>query len=156
MIMLRLLYGAVPFFCMGLLSWLNFRIHILAIGAFVVTLLFLFFLVKWNPPESSCHSLKFDWESLKQFLRSYGRVKQIIAIIVVSGGWILLICIKKLNMNVISSSLMIAHVFSSPLLFWMHNATRRDHDKRREVFRQAIQNELGQPLKSTDSSETIE
>lgn len=134
-IMLRLLYGSIPLFCVGLLSWMYFWTWFMAIILYTATLLFLVVLAKLNPTKGASH----DWKGLKQFVSSKIFILGILLGCII---WLILVFLKQVGLSINSVFLMIVHVFSGPLLFWVHYATIRDHDRRRDVFRKTIQMEL--------------
>ena len=131
MILFRLLFGAVPLFCLGLLGWINTWQLILFVPGFVVLILYLpaCFVV-----GRSIENKKFRNSLHQVFLRHKIGISAVV-IIILSCCAVSIIWINwPFDSSFLSWTLLILLILSPPLFFCLHSLTRGDHDNSREAF----------------------
>lgn len=134
-IMLRLLYGAIPLFCISLLAWLNFWPAFWSISYYILTTMLLVLLASlFHSKDNFNKNIR-----LKHSLCAWGCIDIFMLfcfLFFVNASY------EYGKENIVSIILMLMHLISAPLIFWVHKATIRDHDRRRGAFNETIQKDL--------------
>jgi len=127
LLLYRLLYGALPFFCASTLIWWrkwSFIPSAIALGS-LVSLLLLFL--------HNRNSNALETPNVQGRSRRYRYVSLATIVQLFSWGWLVLWYDRDIVSSFLALSIVFLLIFSPPILLWLHNLSKENLIKKREA-----------------------